>query len=395
MGTENQDDQGTGKTLQVDQDALATAVEKGDTATYLRLRAQEDQDKSMIPPAEVEKTVEAKAVRPGDGGEAGAAPDKDAEDADGGASDKGHGDQKPVKLEEGQERTEGDEGGASDELPDGVKRRLTRQQRALKLEREAREKAERELQELKQKGGASEDDQEDQSGDADAAHPDKPFEDEDEYLAKYPFPEEDEYLKDAKDKDKAMDEYLADIDRWEKNLPLRGGRFATGKAKKPAEKSTTREPKSEEPALGEREKVQMWGQNLSEMVDESDDVDENLYDDFTAMHTEGKFPLSFVMLEWLAENDSDEDAIRVMKAFVDTPRKARQIFAKPARQQAELLGKLAQNLKSKPKGKDKDKEPPLEQDDDGFVGVEGFTIFIDAPSSVSYTHLTLPTICSV
>ena len=177
---------------------------------------------------------------------------------------------------------------------------------------------------------------------------DGPTATEDSGVYDFDYPVEDDY-KDAKGQ---VDEeaYLLDVKNWHEEKPLVGGKSAKSKQQaKPQQQK--QESQGDTPA----EHFALVLSSLEEAFDEAKDAPKNLFDDFLSQAKRGSAKISMNMLDWMA--DHEPEAILLATEFVERPRRASNIFRKPASQHGTLLSELAKELKSKTKAK---QEPPLE-----------------------------------
>ena len=242
----------------------------------------------------------------------------------------------------------------SDDLPKGVKRRLEREKRKTEAARreaaEWRKKAEA-LEANKSDGadGTPKDaDQGDNSGeptDPPAATNDEPM-NPDDY--DYDYPEEEDYLSGPDDAE-GLAAFLEDVDRWEENIPLKGGKHAAstggeGGDTKSAPAETKPEPKTETnlDVAGEPDEQQVVNQLFDDLFEtlEDDDAPEDLAQDFRDQLASRKFTLSREMLEWMADHD---EAAKVAEQFVKSPRVANRLFRAPSSKHAKLLDEMVKN----------------------------------------------------
>lgn len=241
-------------------------------------------------------------------------------------------------------------------LPKGVKRRLERAKRSRDLARQGEELWRRRYEELAAKTPGAED--EPPPDDPSAAQPPEEEVDEEpipEGEYDFDYPEESDYMS-GDDDAEGMNAFLEDVERWEANLPLKGGKHASpagGTREQPGsehepggqqelpirEQPAGGGPTTMEPPSGEEVVGQLFA-DLRETLEESEaEGDETLAQDFFDQLGSGKFQLSYEMLEWMADND---DAVAVAREFIKSPRKANRLFRNPPGKHAQLLTQLAQ-----------------------------------------------------
>ena len=227
----------------------------------------------------------------------------------------------------------------SGDLPRGVKRRLEREKRRTELARQESEALRARVAELEAtpaSGKPAPATAEPAPEATPAVVSDEPLP-ESEYT--FDYPDEKEYVADDKDAD-GLASFLEDVERWEKNIPLKGGKSAKAPASQPAETRT--EPAPETPAQQPRTAIQLLFQDIQEALEEDDAPSETLAGDFMDQVKANRFHLSEPMVRWMADS---EDAAIVADAFVKSPRRANRIFRSPANQQASLLASLATDIK--------------------------------------------------
>lgn len=253
----------------------------------------------------------------------------------------------------------------TDDLPKGIKRRLDRAKRGRDAARHEAEtwRKRAEAAEAKLAGGEQQDtadsggDPETQTQSAQNAVSDEPLSDE-EYS--YDYPEEADYVK-GEDDAEGLTAFLEDVERWEQNIPLKGGKHAPasgggdegggGEAKPNGEQSQSQQSQSEQgdtttgDELTPDQAVRQMFADIRETLEESDtDYDGDLSQDFFDQFQSGKFQISYQMLEWLANND--DDAVKVLQEFTTSPRKANRIYRQPSSKHAQLLSELAKGGES-------------------------------------------------
>ena len=227
----------------------------------------------------------------------------------------------------------------SGDLPRGVKRRLEREKRRTELARQESEALRARVAELEAAPASGKPEPavaEPASEAAPAVVSDEPLP-ESEY--NFDYPDEKEYVADDKDAD-GLASFLEDVERWEKNVPLKGGKSAKAPASQPTETRT--EPAPASPPSQPRTEIQLLFQDIQEALEEDDAPSETLAGDFMDQVKANRFHLSEQMVRWMADS---EDAAVVADAFVKSPRRANRIFRSPANQQASLLASLATDLK--------------------------------------------------
>lgn len=239
-------------------------------------------------------------------------------------------------------------------LPKGVKRRLERAKRSRDLARQGEELWRRRYEEAV--AGREPGAETPPADDPAAQRPEEEVEDEpipaDEY--DFDYPEESDYMS-GDDDTEGMNAFLEDVERWEANLPLKGGKHAApdgnreqpgserepgGQQELPSREEPARGgPTTAEPPSGDDVVAQLFA-DLRETLEESEaEGDDSLAQDFFDQLGAGKFQLSYEMLEWMADND---EAVQVAREFIKSPRSANRLFRKPAGQHAQLLTQLAQ-----------------------------------------------------
>lgn len=243
-----------------------------------------------------------------------------------------------------------------DELPEGVKKRLARANRQRDKERERVAALEAEREELRQQLAEA---QGSQPGDKPA---DKPKEEpppkaaadmdtpipEDQY--DYDYPDESDYQGKGISEEAALRAFLEDVDRWDRNLPLKGGKYkgkSPGQQDKPADKPAQRKPpesqRSRRQAVNE---IDQLFSDLHETLEEGEGATDTLAADFFDAHKGGRFSINEDMLRWLANND---EAVAVAQEFIARPRVANRIF-RATKGHAKLLNELAEKLANPDKG---------------------------------------------
>lgn len=148
----------------------------------------------------------------------------------------------------------------------------------------------------------------------------------------YDFPEEGDYKSEA--------EWIEDIDRWDRNLALKGGKHA--KAKTDDTKKADQPPDTG--TQNQDEQLRVLFEDVRETLEESDDAADDLSEKFFEQLQSNRFAITREMLDWLADND---DAVAVAAEFVRSPRVANRIARRPNSSHGELLDKLAADLKGK------------------------------------------------
>ena len=320
-------------------DAVPTAEEIAEIAATGSFADFEAARRRRDNPALAEAEPPAQDIEPGDGtdDEPGASPGTEADDGDPNAGPK-DGEDEPGSL------------------PKGVKRRLERAKRARDLARQGEELWRRRYEEAVagRPGAENEPPADDPSA---AQPPENEVEDEpipsDEY--DFDYPEESDYLS-GDDDAEGMNAFLEDVERWEANLPLKGGKHAAPAGDNRAQPGSEQEPGGQqqlptgddparggpttaEPPSGDDVVGQLFA-DLRETLEESEaEGDETLAQDFFDQLGSGKFQLSYEMLEWMADND---DAVAVAREFIKSPRKANRLFRNPPGKHAQLLTQLAQ-----------------------------------------------------
>ena len=224
------------------------------------------------------------------------------------------------------------------DLPKWVQQRLRREKRKTEREIAKREALEARLAALEQK--------------TDTKPETAPAKEKPEIDMDTPIPEEDyEYDYPEKDDYDSEEAWLEDTDRWENNLPLKGGKKADAKDEKAdtvkAEKPKTG-PDLKEP--DEKAAIRMLFDDVRDVIEDSDRIEDDTSDSFFELIERQQIGLTVEMLDWLAEND---DADLVAAEFVRAPRVANRIFRRPKRSQPKLLNELVSKLK----GKDASKKP--------------------------------------
>lgn len=139
------------------------------------------------------------------------------------------------------------------------------------------------------------------------------------------------------------DAYFKDLQRWEDNLPLLGGKY-----KDQQEPEETQEEDEEENEGESQEAVQnavdSMFSDLEQVLDESEYTDDGVHEGFFNNFYNKRFNVSPTTLEWLADHEAE--TVLVARAFGESPREANRIFRKPESKQAtalyELAGKIAQ-----------------------------------------------------
>ena len=259
----------------------------------------------------------------------------------------------PTDAESSGNDSDADAGEKSDgkeatELPQWMQKRLDREKRKTERERKKREDLEKRLEALEKAAATVEPKEKEMEAQADDGD-EEPMSDED---YDYDFPERGDY--------KSEQEWLDDTDRWERNIPLKGGKSA----KKPERKAA---PEKKAPApqantqLPENNIVNLLFEDVRDIIDESDNVDENLGNDFFEMLEKRRFGLSMKMLDWMADND---EADIVAAEFVRSPRVANRIFKRPEGSHAKLLKELVSKLKGKDASQKREPEKKVDSKDE-------------------------------
>ena len=166
---------------------------------------------------------------------------------------------------------------------------------------------------------------------------------------KFDYPEETDYVKDPDDAE-GLAAFLEDVDRWEGNVPLKGGTHA----EKPPDgggdggiQQQSQQQGGTEQGAGQTIKpqsdvdlvVQQQFADLRETLEDAEDDESqgDLAQDFFDQLQARRFMLSSEMLEWMADND---DAAKVAAEFVKSPRKANRVFRSPPTKHAQLLNEM-------------------------------------------------------
>ena len=265
----------------------------------------------------------------------------------------------------------GDDGGADagpkaagDGAPDGelspaMKKRLERAKRQKEAAREEgagwrkrAEDAEAALAAARGEGGGDTDASRQAEGDQGAVS-DEPLP-EDEYTEKYDYPEEADYVSGDDDTD-GMTAFLDDVERWESNIPLRGGKAKAGGDGGGGDAPAGQEPPGggdPPPEVGAQtsaqQEVNTLFSDVREILEEADDVPDDLAQDFFDQLQAGKFVLSLEMLQWMADHD---EAATIAAEFVKSPRKANRIVRAPKSKHAQLLNEMAKPVGRQPSGR--------------------------------------------
>ena len=262
------------------------------------------------------------------------------------------------KSDDGNEETgETSEKKKSEQLSKGVRRRLERAKRQTERERGYNAELQQRIKTLEDQAAKSSETKEEELPEKPEAKsteqkldPDKPIAEAD---YDFDYPEESDYLEGADDQEAAAKVFLEDVRRWEKNLPLQGGKYSEAKEKSKADdtKAETKKREDQKPKDSQREqrqrekesaeRVEFLFQDLQDAIEDGSES-KTLFDDFQDQFEDRKFRLSFAMLEWMADND---DAALVAEAIVKSNRVANRIFRKNASEHKKLLTDLAERLK--------------------------------------------------
>lgn len=156
-----------------------------------------------------------------------------------------------------------------------------------------------------------------------------------------PFPVLEDYA--------SREEWVADCDRWESGLKLKGGNKKAAKKQKASPEGKQQEPKQQtkSPQTEATEKAQRLLNDLYEALDDFNDEhdsDKSLSSDFSDLIERGQIHISMEMLEWMADN---EDGALAASIFIQRPRDANRIQRKPTKQQQAALAKLVGDWKQK------------------------------------------------
>ena len=157
------------------------------------------------------------------------------------------------------------------------------------------------------------------------------------YVELYDMPEIEDY--------KTEEEFLVDWDRYEKNLPLKGGNYSQGGEKQDA--SSDKKQSAGDPlslANDPKQLTLLMFDDLEDILDDSETADPNLSADFRDLFNANRLALSYEMVDWLLSNE--EDAPVVMEKMVKRPGTANSIARKAPRNHGKLLSDLAKKLKS-------------------------------------------------
>ena len=284
------------------------------------------------------------------------------------------------------EKAAGDQ--AQGDLPKGVKKRLERAKRKTELARKEAEQWRKKFESLQggDDGGgatstATQDD--DDAGDNQTASAT-----EGEY--DFDYPEESDYM-DGDDDADGLSAYLADVERWENQQPLKGGAKATqdgddqtqGRADDGADERQDQQQFDQNADPVQQQVNQMFS-DLQEILEDSDG-DENLAVDFFDQLQKGRFRLSKTMLEWMADND---ESAEIADRFIKSPRVANRIFRAPETRHAQLLADLAKgDTKATPRSRDNAQGKTVVQDLTGSRSANKVTKLASAKSFSEYEKI--------
>lgn len=326
------------------------AIPVNDTAKYLAYRARLDGrsggfDFSSIAGGRSEPSADTADTDVDGSGEPKETTEPAAESPTGDQTQQAPDGEAPEGASDGDGESGTKPGDQQGELPDGFKKRLTRQRkqaqrRIAKLQTEAAAK-EAELARLRaQVNGQPAPADPTQNGSQAAPAAESPPAEENDGESSGPYPARDDYSSD--------DEWLADVENWEEGKPLN----LTPKDTPVAEPTQAAQPKiyEQSPAARPQDEAAQRRRemfvDLEEAMDDWEGAPDNLADGFFKLMEAGSVRISDTMLNYMADDDS---GAQVAAAFMASPRDSRRIARLPANQQVKAMDKLLADSAEKAK----------------------------------------------